>query len=270
MNEAMKRVMITGAAGRIGQTLSRAFEGSYATLRLFDLKPVEKSHPDTEVVTGDLMDFDALVIALRDIDCVIHLAAIPEEWPFEELVEPNILGTYQLFEAARRAGVRRIIYASSIQAVGFHRQVTGVSQSSRIRPSGFYGVTKAFGEALASLYADKYGLSVACLRIASFEPQPEDQRQLATWLSPQDCVKLFKACIDAAPFSFATVYGVSANARTVVKDGPPAEIDFRPSDDAERFLETVGFDPNLETAMSLFAGGGYCGEGFVGEFDRVK
>lgn len=270
MGEAIQRVMITGAAGRIGQTLARAFEGNYATLRLFDLKPAEKSHPDTEVVIGDLMNFDALAIALRDVDCVIHLAAIPEEWPFEELVEPNILGTYQLFEAARRAGVRRIIYASSIQAVGFHRQATGVSQGSRIRPSGFYGVTKAFGEALASLYADKYGLSVACLRIASFEPEPEDQRQLATWLSPQDCVKLFRACIDAAPFSFAIVYGVSANARTIVKDGPPAEIDFRPSDDAERFLETVGFDPNLETAMSLFAGGGYCGEGFVGEFDRVK
>lgn len=265
-----KRLLITGAAGRIGRTLSEAYEGHFPLLRLFDRVAIKTSHPNTQSIAGELSDSAALDAAMKDIDCVIHLAAVPEERPFEELVAPNIMGAYQLFEAARRAGVSRIIYASSIQAVGFHRLATGVSQGSRIRPSGYYGVTKAFGEALGSLYADKFGISVACLRIASFEPEPEDQRQLATWLSPSDCVKLFRACIEADPFSFAIAYGVSANTRTVVKDTPPAAINFQPSNDAEVFLRSIGFDPELKTATSLFAGGAYCGLGFTGEFERVK
>jgi uronate dehydrogenase len=270
MIEKPQKILITGAAGRIGKTLSQAFEGKYPLLRLFDRVKSSATHQSTQIMTGELSDPVALDSAMKDITCVIHLAAIAEERGFEELVEPNIMGAYQLFEAARRAGVSRVIYASSIQAVGFHRLESGVDQGSRIRPSGYYGVTKAFGEALASLYADKFGMSVACLRIASFEPEPQDQRQLATWLSPSDCVKLVKACVDADPFSFEVVYGVSANTRTVVKDAPPAAIDFQPSDDAEVFLPTIGFDPKLKTATSLFSGGGYCGDDFVGDFERVK
>jgi uronate dehydrogenase len=270
MSNAAYKILITGAAGRIGQTLTQAFEGRYPLLRLFDRAAVKTSNQNTQIIMGELSDRVALDAAMKDINCVIHLAAIAEERPFEELVEPNIMGAYHLFEAARRAGVSRVIYASSIQAVGFHRLETGVRQNSRIRPSGYYGVTKAFGEALASLYADRYGISVACLRIASFETEPQDQRHLSTWLSPADCVELFKACIEADPFSFATVYGVSANARSVVKDNAPSAVKFRPSDDAEGFLSTIGFNPDLKTATSLFAGGAYCGLGFTGEFDRVK
>lgn len=270
MDGIKQTVLITGAAGRVGQTLSRAFQGRYSHLRLFDRVPVDASRSDTQIITAELSDRAALDAAMKDVDCVVHLAAIPDERPFEELIEPNIMGAYHLFEAARGAKVKRVIYASSIQAVGFHRLETGVSQDSRIRPSGYYGVTKAFGEALASLYADKFGISVACLRIASFEPTPQDQRQLATWLSPSDCVDLFQACIEAELFSFAIAYGVSANTRTVVRDEPPAAISFRPNDDAEAFLGTVGFDPELKTATSLFAGGAFCGLEFVGEFDRVR
>ncbi len=270
MSDTAYKILITGAAGRIGQTLTQAFEGRYPLLRLFDRAPIKTSHQNTQSIMGELSDRVALDAAMKDINCVIHLAAIAEERPFEELVEPNIMGAYQLFEAARLAGVSRVIYASSIQAVGFNRLEAGVTQGSPIRPSGFYGVTKAFGEALGRLYADKYGLSVACLRIASFEPEPQDQRQLATWLSPSDCVELFKACIEADPFSFATVYGVSANTRSVVKDKGPAAINFQPGDDAELFLRAIEFDPELKTATSLFAGGAYCGLGFIGEFDRVE
>lgn len=270
MKGTRQRVLITGAAGRIGRTLSQAFEGRYHLLRLIDRLPIKTSRPETQSITAELSDQVALSEAMKDIDCVVHLAAIPDERPFEELLEPNIMGVYHLFEAARQARIKRVIYASSIQAVGFHRMETGVGQNSRIRPSGYYGVTKAFGEALASLYADKFGISVACLRIASFEPAPQDQRQLATWLSPADCISLFKACIEAERFSFAMAYGVSANDRTVVRDDTPAAIGFRPNDNAELFRGVIGFDPELKTATTTFTGGEYCGREFVGEFDRVK
>jgi uronate dehydrogenase len=269
MNTPKPKLLITGAAGRIGCTLVSAFAADYA-LHLFDRVPIAEKPADARCIVADLSDSAALDRAVDGVGSVIHLAAIPAETPFEDLIEPNILGTYQLFEAARRAGVKRIIYASSIQAVGFHRLTDGVGQASRIRPSGYYGDTKAFGEALASLYADKFGISVACLRIASFEPQPRDQRQLSTWLSPDDCVRLFRACLEAPDFPFAVIYGVSANAASIVRDAVPAAIDYRPRDDAETFRTALAFAPASDTATTLFAGGEYCGWGFVRDFDRVR
>lgn len=268
MNPTQPKILITGAAGRIGRVLSEALAQDYS-LRLFD--KVAIAHGDSvESITADLADPAALERAMYGVDQLIHLAAIPGEAPFEELLEPNILGTYAVFEAARKAGVKRILYASSIQAVGFHRLQGGVTQQSRIRPSGYYGVTKAFGEALASLYADKFGISVACLRIASFEPKPADQRHLSTWFSPADCVRLFRACIEAQHFSYVTVYGVSANQHTVVRDAVPAAIDYHPRDNAEPLRSALFNADAAPTATTLFAGGEFCGRGFVGDFDRVS
>ncbi|MGH8140416.1 MAG: NAD-dependent epimerase/dehydratase family protein [Steroidobacteraceae bacterium] len=261
------KLLITGAAGRVGRTLTEALADEYELL-LFDRIPIATRRANVANIAADLSDGPALERAMRDVGCVIHLAAIPEESPFEDLVRPNILGTYAVFEAARRAGVERVIFASSIQAVGFHRMECGVAQDSRIRPSGFYGVTKAFGEALASLYADKFGISVACLRIASFEPEPQDQRHLSTWLSPADCVRLFRACIEAPRFSFIMAYGVSANEASIVSDAVPSAIDYRPRDNAESFRSTLAAVSN--TAAVLFAGGEFCGRDFIGDFGRVK
>jgi uronate dehydrogenase len=137
-------ILITGAAGRIGRTLTEALDGEYL-LRLYDKDP-PAHRPHAVSIQGDLRNRKALLGAMQGADAVIHLAGIPEERPLEELIEANMLGTYSVFEAARLAHVPRVIFASSIQAVGFHRMETGVSQASRIRPSGYYGVTKAFGE----------------------------------------------------------------------------------------------------------------------------
>jgi len=268
MNPSKPKILITGAAGRIGRVLSEALAQDYS-LRLFDKAPIQHGG-EAESIVADLSDAAALERAMHGVDQLIHLAAIPGEAPFEELLEPNILGTYAVFEAARKAGVKRILYASSIQAVGFHRLQGGVTQDSRIRPSGYYGVAKAFGEALGSLYADKFGISVACLRIASFEAQPADQRHLSTWFSHADCVRLFRACIEAPHFSFVTVYGVSANQHSVVHDSVPAAIDYRPQDNAEPFRAALDHPDAAPTATTLFAGGEFCGRGFVGDFDRVR
>lgn len=260
-----QRILITGANGRIGRTLREGLRGRYALLRLLDTAPINDLTEGEEAVVADVTS-DDLSAAMAGIDCVIHLAAIVDELPFEQLFEANILGVSRAFEAARLAGVTRLIYASSVQATGFHPQDGGVDQATRIRPSGFYGVCKAAGEALGSVYADKYGLSVACLRIASFEPKPSDSRQLRTWLSPADCVRLVAACIDAAAFSFEIVYGVSANSRTIVRDAPPSAIDYRPEDDGEAYADRV---TPAEGAAKRFIGGPYAGVGFIGNFSRV-
>lgn len=261
MTDSSKRILITGAAGRIGRTLTEGLRDRYA-LRLLDLAPIDS----VDSVVADIVH-DDLSAAMHGIDCVVHLAAIVDELPFEQLFEPNILGASRVFEAARVAGVKRIIYASSVQAVGFHPQDGGVDQSTRIRPSGFYGVCKAAVEALGSVYADKYGMSVACLRIASFEPEPTDGRQIRTWLSPADTVRLVVAAIDAPPFGFEIVYGVSANSQTIVRDAPPAAIAFRPQDDAEGWRDRVR---PVEGAAKRTIGGPFAGVGFVGDWGMVR
>jgi uronate dehydrogenase len=268
MNAKQFRILITGAAGRIGRVVSAAL--AEHELVLFDRLPVQDAPAGARSITAELSDSAALDQAMQGVQCLIHLAAIPDESPFEQLLEPNILGAYQAFEAARRAGVARIVYASSIQAVGFQPMRKGVGQDSRIRPSGYYGVTKAFGEALGSLYADKFGISVACLRIASFDTRPRDRRHLSTWLSHADCARLFKACVEAPPFSFRIVYGVSANRHSVVRDAVPGAIGYRPQDDAEPFRQAIEAGPADKPETVLFSGGEFCGRGFVGDFSRIE
>ena len=260
-----KRILITGAAGRIGSALRAGLAGRYELLRLVDRVDIAGPGEGEEAVRCDLAT-DDLSALMTGIDCVIHLAAIVEEIPLDGLFESNMRSAYRVFEAARLAGVERILYASSVQAVGFHPQDAGVRQGLRIRPSGFYGVTKAFGEALGSLYADKYGMSVACLRIASFEDKPKDSRHLRTWLSPADCVRLVAACIDAPPFGFEIVYGVSGNTRPFVRDAAPTSIGYRPEDDAEPFAGDVVV---AEGANALFVGGTFAGVGLTGDLARV-
>jgi uronate dehydrogenase len=136
---------------------------------------------------------------------VVHLAGIPYE-PLDnawaEILPANIVNTYNVFEAARRAGVKRVVFASSNHVVGFYRRERTVGIDVPPRPDSYYGVSKVFGEALGRLYADKYAMSVACLRIGSFRQTPEDRRQLTTWLSHDDGARLLRCCIDAPPFHF--------------------------------------------------------------------
>lgn len=260
-----KRILITGAAGRIGRALRTGLAGRYALLRLLDRDIAGDAGRGEEIVIADVVTGD-LTAAMAGIDCVVHLAAIVAEVPLDELFDANMRGVSRTLEAARSAGVERFIYASSVQAVGLHPQDDGVRQDMPIRPSGFYGVTKAFGEALGRVYADKFGMSVACLRIASFEDEPKDSRHLRTWLSPADCVRLVAACIDAPPFDFRIVYGVSANSRSFVRDAVPAPIDYRPEDDAEPFADRV---VPAEGANARFVGGTYAGIGFAGDIGRI-
>jgi uronate dehydrogenase len=234
-----QRVLITGAAGKIGQTLRTGLRGHYPALRLLDVAPQEPAGPGEEVVTLDLGDRPATEAAMQGVDAVIHLAAIATEASFDDILSANITTTYSVFEAARRAGVPRVVFASSNHVTGFYPRTETLGPDVPVRPDTLYGVSKAFGEAVGRLYADKYGLEVVCLRIGAFEERPTNVRQLSIWLSPRDCVHLVRRCLDAPAVGFLIVYGVSANTRSWWKDEAAARLGYRPQDDAEEFAGEI-------------------------------
>jgi uronate dehydrogenase len=238
------RVLITGAAGNIGRTLRAGLRGRYPLLRLLDVAPQEAAQPGEEVVTVDLNDRTATEAAMKDVDMAIHLAAIADEASFDDILAGNITTTYSVFETARRAGVRRVVFASSNHVTGFYPRDEPVGPDDPVRPDGFYGVSKAFGEALARLYAEKYGLQVVCLRIGTFAERPTTPRQLSTWLSPRDLVQLVRCCLDAPEVGFTVVYGVSANTRSWWKDDAAVSLGYRPQDNAEEFAAQIEEPPS--------------------------
>ncbi len=261
----MERILITGAAGRVGRVLREGLRSPNRILRLVDKASLGEVGECEEICEIDATDFPLMMEAMINIDIVIHLAAYPEEAPWETIFPLNYQLAHTLFETAKQSGVKKVIFASSVQAVGFHSLQKTITDDVRLRPSGFYGVSKAFGEALASLYADKYGLSVACLRIASFEEKPTDERMLSTWLSFEDGVHLFEQCIKAPKHHFYRVFGVSNNTRSRVDNSHVEWLEYKPKSNAEDFAEDIRKNGELLGLLAAKTqGGGACDVGFSG------
>lgn len=262
----MKRVLITGAAGRIGRILRVGLRNPHRILRLVDIADLGDEKDREEIYKIDATDFGSMIEAMADVDIIVHLAAYPEESSWENIYPLNYELTYNLFETARQCGVKKVIFASSVQAVGFHPLEKTITDSARLRPSGYYGVSKAFGESLASLYADKFGFSVACVRIASFEEKPTDERMLSTWLSHQDATHLFDRCIEAADHHFYRVFGVSNNTRARVDNSHVAWLGYEPESNAEDYLDDIlSHGEKLGPLAGKTQGGGACDIGFSGD-----
>ena len=235
----MHRVLITGAAGGIGRSLREGLQGIYPILRLSDCKPLEAARTGEEVDRTDLFDMAAVERMVADVDGIIHLGGISGENEWELILQSNIIGTYNLFEAARRARVRRIIVATSNHAVGFYPRDQRIDHRVVPRPDSRYGVSKAFAEALASLYADKHGIGFLCTRIGNFGPRPIDKRRLAIWISPRDYTQLVRIGLEHPDIRYEIVYGVSNNRRSWYDNSNAARLGYRPQDDSEPFAEAV-------------------------------
>jgi uronate dehydrogenase len=269
----MTRVLITGAAGHIGRTLRAGLQGQYELLRLADIATQEPAGAGEEIVRADITKLDELAPIMAGIDCVVHLAGIPDEDTWERIRDMNIDGCYNVFEAARRAGVKRVVFASSNHAVGFHRRDRLIDDSVAPRPDSRYGVSKVFGEALGRLYADKHDMSVACMRIGSFRPddQPTAPRHLLTWISKRDMVQLTKRCIDYPDYHFVVVYGVSGNARNRWDNANARFLGFTPEDDAELQAAAIKAGGAVEDPReALFHGGFGCLVEFHGRPERIE
>ena len=247
----MKKILITGAAGDVGSHLRRELAGRYA-LRLSDIRSVADLAGGEEFVRGDCASLRDMLKVTRDVEAVVHLGGFSVEGGWETILRANIVGTYQVFEAARRNGVRRVIFASSNHAVGFYDRDETIDHRVYPRPDSRYGVSKVFGEALGSLYADKYGMEVVCMRIGNVNPRPMDKRRLSIWLSPRDLAQLVSIAIDRPAVRFEIVYGVSANRRSWYDNANAERLGYRPEDDSEPFAgeilarEKPGADPRTD------------------------
>ncbi|GLL16101.1 NAD-dependent dehydratase [Pseudonocardia halophobica] len=254
----MQRVLITGAGGRIGRMLRARMPRPDRELRLLDRVPVD----EPGAITADVADLDAMIAACEGVDAVVHLGGISGEADWASIRDANIEGTYAVFEAARRTGVRRVVYASSNHAVGFVHQPDDpdldMPDDVGPRPDTYYGVSKVLGEALGSLYHDRHGLDVVCLRIGTCADEPHDLRGLSTWLSPDDCARLVEAALATPSPGFRVVWGVSANTRRVWSPEGGAAIGYVPQDDAEVFAGRIGpGDPAKDEAGRRYVGGAF-------------
>jgi uronate dehydrogenase len=237
------KVLITGAAGRIGTVLRR---GLAHELRLTDIE--EPAGAEHEFVRADLTDAGAVDRAVGGVDAVVHLGAVPDEAAFEAIAGPNLHGAFHVFDACRRLGVNRIVYASSNHATGMYPVGEPLDETCVPRPDGLYGASKVYGEALGRMYAERFGLEFVALRIGSFAERPRDRRALHTWLSHGDCVRLVEAALTAPDVGFTIVYGVSANTRRWwPHDDAARRIGYAPRDDAEAYADGLdGPDYDLQ------------------------
>jgi uronate dehydrogenase len=255
-----QRILITGAAGSLGSHLRRGLTHLADRLRLVDVRDMGAAAAHEEVVVCDLADKAAALEVTRDCDAILHFAGHPREQSFEEIVADTLPAAYHVYEGARRHGAKRVVYASSTHAVGFH-PVEAVPDTRVVhRPDTFYGLTKTFVEDLASLYWDKFGLESVCLRICSCFPEPENRRMLWSWLSFADCVRLAEAALLAPRVGFSVIYGTSDNAAAAVSNAHARHIGFRPQDSADGFAAAVlsrTERPDPNAVATRVVGGGF-------------
>ncbi|HUF86054.1 MAG TPA: NAD(P)-dependent oxidoreductase [Thermohalobaculum sp.] len=233
------RLLITGAAGALGSVLREGLVPLATTLRLTDRADLGAARPHEELVQAELSDFDAVMRLVEECDAIVHFGAAPMEKPWAEILNSSIIGGYNVYEAARRHGVPRIVYASSIHAVGYVRREEGADTHTGHRPDTLYGLSKCFVEDLAKLYFMKFGIESALLRINSCFSEPADRRHLATWLSYRDLVQLVSRCLLAERLGWTAVYGISANRERFFSNEKAAHLGYAPEDSAEDYRAAV-------------------------------
>jgi uronate dehydrogenase len=252
------RLLLTGAAGNLGKQLRGALAQWADVVRLSDVAPLGETAAHEEAVSVDLADKAAVHQLLEGVDAVVHLGGISVEAPFEDLLEANIRGLYNLYSAAQKHGVKRIVYASSNHAVGFHPVTEVLDIDAPLRPDSLYGVTKCFGESLSRYYFDRFGLETVCLRIGSSFEQPKNPRMLVTYLSFRDLIELVRCSLFTNRVGHAIVYGVSDNRTKWVDNTKAAFLGFRPQDSSAEFehLFPVGAPTaELDDPTQRFQGG---------------
>ena len=263
----MPTILITGSAGQIGTMLRARLARPGRTLRLLDLAPVTAG-PGEEVIRASVTDLDAVQRACGGADAVIHLAGYSSEAPWQQISEVNIGGTYAVFEAARRARVPRVIFASSNHAVGFYPRHHRIGTDVTARPDSRYGVSKVFGEAVGALYADKHGLGVTCIRIGNFGEMPLDHRRLSIWLKPEDLVQLCRIGLDHPDIHFEIFYGASYNERAWWDNHRAYELGYRPTGRGEDFREHAMAEQaklKPDPVGDFYQGGTFCSMEFDGD-----
>jgi uronate dehydrogenase len=234
----VKTLLLTGAAGGVGRALRGALAGKYQ-LRLSDLRPIKDLKPGERFMRADITRMADMLRITRGVDAIVHLGGYSVEGPWPLILKANIEGCYNAYEAARRNRVPRFIFPTSNHAVGFYRRDQTIDHRVYPKPDGRYGASKVFGEALGSLYADKYGLRVLCIRIGNVNARPIDKRRLAIWVSPRDLGQLVSIGVEHPDLRFEIVYGVSDNRRSWYDNANATRLGYRPQDRGEDYAAQV-------------------------------
>lgn len=233
------RILITGAAGALGSHLRKSLKHLCTHMRLVDRVEMGDADEGEELIVLDLSNREAALDVTKDVDIILHFAGVPREQSFDEIMQDTIPAAYHMYEGARLHGAKRVVYASSIHAVGMADVETTPDTDIRHRPDTFYGMTKCFIEDLGSLYWDKWGVESVNLRICSCFPEPTDRRMLWSWLSYDDCARLAEAAMLAPRVAFTVIYGTSNNARSCVSNEKARHIGFRPQDSADGYAQKI-------------------------------
>ena len=253
----MKTILITGAAGDVGTHLRRELAKKYR-IRASDLRSLKKIGGETYARADVSKMADALRIT-KGVDAIVHLGGYSVEGPWEGILSANIVGCYNVFEAARRNGVKRIIFPTSNHAVGFYKRSQTIDHRVYIKPDSRYGVSKVFGEALGSLYADKYGMQFLMIRIGNVNPAPIDKRRLSIWISPRDIAQLVTIGIEHPEIKFEIVYGISANKRAWYDNANAFRLGYKPQDDSETYVaEVLAREKRGDPTAEIYQGGVFC------------
>jgi uronate dehydrogenase len=262
------RLLLTGAQGRLGRVLRPRLRDWATVLRVSDRVPLAPAvQAGEEGVPCDLADRAAVLELLQGVDAVVHMGGISREDRFDAILQSNIVGVFNLYEAARKHGVRRVVFASSNHVTGFYRQDETIRPDAVRRPDGLYGVSKCFGEDLSRYYFDRFGIETVCLRIGASFPEVRDRRMLATYLSHDDLTELVRCALTAPAVGHSVIYGVSDNKHVWWDNRQAAHLGFVPRDSSEPMrsaLEANTPEPDPRDPAAIYQGGGFV---VMGPFD---
>ena len=254
------RLLLTGAAGNLGQVLRPRLKAYCNVLRVSDQADIGAPGEGEEVMRVALEDADAVIALLQGVDAVVHMGGVSTEQPWAPILAGNIMGMINLYEAARKAGTKRIIFASSNHATGFYKQSETITPNAQPKPDGFYGLSKAFGENVAQMYWDRWGIETVSVRIGSSFPEPKDRRMLATWLSYDDLERLVMAGLTSPIVGHSVIYGMSDNQHTWWDNTPAKHIGYRPQDSSDVFRDAVeARQPTIDITdpAAIYQGGAF-------------
>ncbi|MBD8573735.1 NAD(P)-dependent oxidoreductase [Pseudomonas syringae] len=258
------RLLLTGAAGGLGKVLRERLKSSAAILRLSDISPMEPAAgPHEEVVQCDLADKAAVHDLVAGVNAIVHFGGVSTEHSFEDILGPNISGVFHIYEAARKHGVKRVIFASSNHVIGFYKQDERIDAQSARRPDSYYGLSKCYGEDMASFYFDRYGIETVSIRIGSSFPEPQNRRMLSTWLSYDDLTQLIERGLFTPDVGHTVVYGASANRDVWWDNRHAAHLGYQPKDCSEVFRPAVEAQPMpaADDPAMVYQGGAFVAAG---------
>lgn len=254
------RILLTGAAGGLGKILRERIKPWANIVRLNDIGDMGEASEGEEIVQCNLADKDAVIAMMEGVEAVLHFGGISTEKCFEDILQANILGTYNLYEAIHKCHVKRVIFASSNHTMGYYRTTDLVDADMPTRPDGMYGISKCFGENLSRYFYDRFGIETVCIRIGSAFPEPINKRMMVTYLSYDDLVEQLRCALFAPRVGHTITFGVSNNQEKWWDDRKALHLGFNPKDSSTKFAYKFPDNSNYpakDDVTTIFQGGGF-------------